>query len=125
MAQLITDEYTDTDKLTDSFLFCKYYCCENINNSEVRCDVGSDSGNLWKIVRRGPRVFSKTDLIRKGYPSPSQESYLVIQLERVTDPEFEVVRWNFKHLKNYSSGRASAFSFTASLAELMKNKVRE
>ncbi|MFT7030220.1 MAG: putative component of viral defense system (DUF524 family) [Marinoscillum sp.] len=84
-----------------------------------------DSAELWKIVSRGPRVFSKTDLIRKDYPSPSQESYLVIQLERVTNPEFEEVRWNFKNFKNYSRGRASAFPFTASLAELMKNKVRE
>jgi predicted component of viral defense system (DUF524 family) len=84
-----------------------------------------DSAELWKIVSRGPRVFSKTDLIRKDYPSPSQESYLVIQLELVTDSEFEVVRWNFKHLKNYSSGRASAFPFTASLAELMKHKIKE
>ncbi|MFT7234038.1 MAG: hypothetical protein ACI8TA_003267 [Cyclobacteriaceae bacterium] len=125
MAQLITDEYTDTDKLTDSFLLHQFYWNENTNIPTLECFGDSDSGKLWKIVSRGPRVFSKTDLIRKDYPSPSQESYLVIQLELVTDSEFEVVRWNFKHLKNYSSGRASAFPFTASLAELMKHKIKE
>ena len=84
----------------------------------------TDSGNLWKIVSRGPKVFSKDDLIRKGYPSPSQDYYLVIQIEPVTDSEFENVSWNYKELSNYSTGRVSAFPFTTSLSELMKNKVR-
>lgn len=84
----------------------------------------TDSGDLWKIVSRGPKVFSKDDLIRKGYPSPSQDNYLVIQIEPVADSEFENVSWNFRNLKNYSTGRASAFPFTTSLTELMKNKIR-
>lgn len=84
----------------------------------------TDSGNLWKIVSRGPKVFSKDDLIRKGYPAPSQENYLVIQIEPVTDNEFENASWDFRKLSNYSTGRASAFPFTSSLTELMKNKIR-
>jgi predicted component of viral defense system (DUF524 family) len=82
------------------------------------------SGRLWKIVSKGPRVFSQTDLIRKGYPSPSQDNYLVIQIEPVTDREFENVSWNFRKLDNYKSGNASAFPFTASLSELMKNVLK-
>ena len=85
-------------------------------------DIGS--GDLWRIISRGPKVFSKDDLIRKGYPSPSQDNYLVIQIEPVTDKEFENVSWNFRNLINYSTGRASAFPFTTSLTELMKNKIR-
>ncbi len=84
----------------------------------------TDSCNLWKIVSRGPKVFSKDDLIRKGYSTPSQDNYLVIQIEPVTDTEFENVSWDFRKLSNYSSGRASAFPFTTSLTELMKNKIR-
>jgi len=83
----------------------------------------NDSGKLWKIISSGPRVYSKDDLIRKGYPSPSKDNYLVINVEPVTDPEFENVKWHFKNLENYSTGRASAFPFTASLSELMKVKV--
>jgi len=84
----------------------------------------TDSGDLWRIVSKGPKVYSKADLIRKGYPSPSQDNYLVIQIEPVTDSEFENVSWNFRNLENYSTGRASAFPFTTSLTELMKNKIR-
>lgn len=84
----------------------------------------TESGDLWKIVSRGPKVYSKDDLIKKGYPSPSQDNYLVIQIEPVTDSEFENVSWDFRELSNYSAGRASAFPFTTSLTELMKNKIR-
>jgi predicted component of viral defense system (DUF524 family) len=84
------------------------------------------SGDLWKIISRGPKVYSKDDMERKGYPKPKkemQDNYLVIQIEPVTDKEFENVNWNFKKLKNYSIGRASAIPFTATLTELMKHKV--
>jgi hypothetical protein len=84
----------------------------------------TDSGDLWKIVSRGPKVYSKDDIIRKGYPNPHHDNYLVIQIEPVTDPEFENVTWDFRKLSNYSSGRASASPFTTSLSELMKNKIR-
>ncbi|MBL7754242.1 MAG: DUF2357 domain-containing protein [Chitinophagaceae bacterium] len=84
----------------------------------------TDSDDLWKIVSSGPKVYSKDDLIRKGYPAPSQDNYLVIQIEPVTDSEFEDVSWDFRNLSNYMNGRASAFPFTTSLTELMKNKIR-
>lgn len=84
----------------------------------------TDSGDLWKIVSRGPKVYSKDDLIRKGYSDPSQDNYLVFEIEPVTDTEFENVNWDFKKLSNYSTNRASAFPFTTSLTELMKNKIR-
>jgi hypothetical protein len=63
-------------------------------------------------------------MITRGYSSPSQDNYLVIELEEADEPEFESVNWAFKKLDNYLAGRASAFPFTTSLAELMKNKVK-
>lgn len=83
-----------------------------------------DSSDFWKIVSRGPKVYSQDDLVQLGYPEPTQENYLVIQIEPVTDVEFKNVSWNFKKLSKYATGRASAFPFTTSLSELMKNKVR-
>ncbi|MBL0267677.1 MAG: DUF2357 domain-containing protein [Chitinophagaceae bacterium] len=82
------------------------------------------SGDLWRIISKGPKVYSKDDLLKKGYPDPSQDNYLVIQIELVADKEFQSVNWDFRRLRNYSSGRASAFPFTSSLTELMRNIVR-
>lgn len=79
-----------------------------------------DSGDIWKIVSKGLKVYSKDDLIKMDYPDPKQENYLVIEIQPVTDSEFENVRWDFRELSNYSTGRSSALPFTASLTELMK-----
>lgn len=81
------------------------------------------SGDLWKIVSKGPKIISKSDLMKSGYPDPKQDYYLVVDIEPVNDPEFENVEWDFKKLSGYSGGRASAIPFTASLSELMRNKV--
>lgn len=81
------------------------------------------SGSLWRIVSSGPKLISKNDLHRKGYPSPSQDYYLIIKIEPVNDVEFENVQWDFRRLSQYETGRASAIPFTASLTELMKNKI--
>lgn len=81
----------------------------------------SESGNLWKIVSRGPKVFSRDDLIKKDYPIPSQDNYLVIELDHITDTEFSDVKWKFRNLSKYTTGRASAYPFTTNLTELMNN----
>lgn len=84
----------------------------------------SVSGEFWKIVSKGPKVYSKENLISLEYPSPSQDNYLLIQIEPVTDIEFKNVKWDFKKLKNYNSGFASAYPYTASLSDLMKHKLK-
>ena len=83
------------------------------------------SGELWKIKSKGPKVWSRETMIEKGYPNPNpQDYYLIIEIEPITDPEFKGIQWDFKRLKNYKSGNASAFPFTTSLSELMKHKIK-
>ncbi|MEX2514187.1 MAG: DUF2357 domain-containing protein [Cyclobacteriaceae bacterium] len=85
------------------------------------------SGDFWRIVGKGPKIYSKEDMKRKKYPKSVTEMhdyYLVLEIEPVTDPEFENAKWDFRKLTNALSGRASAFPFTASLTELMRNKIK-
>lgn len=77
------------------------------------------SSELWKIVSKGPRVYSKENLIKKGYDSPSQDYYLVIDLERIKDSDFINTNWLFKQLSNYKEGHATAKPYTSTLTELM------
>ncbi len=77
------------------------------------------SSELWEIVSKGPKVYSKENLIKKGYDSPSQDYYLVIDLERINETDFIDSNWNFKQLQNYNSGHASAKPYTCTLTELM------
>lgn len=97
---------------------------ETVNSKYLLLHTKNDksSGDLWRIKSKGPKVLSQKDLSKKSYPSPSQDYYLVIEIEPINDPEFKDVNWEFKKLANYSSGRASAVPFTASITELMKVK---
>ena len=80
------------------------------------------TGDLWKILSKGPKVYSKENIIKKGYVKPKQDYYLVIELEKVNLSEFGNNLWDFRKLKNYNSGNASAKPFTATLTELMNVK---
>ena len=82
----------------------------------------TNSGDLWKIVSKGPRVFSEEDMIKKDYPSP-KGSYLIVQIEKVTDSAFKDVQWDFRKLIGFTTGRGSGLPFTTSLSELMRVKV--
>lgn len=82
------------------------------------------SNELWKIKSKGPKVYSKQNLMDKGYLNPSSNHYLVIEIEKVELNNFGDQTWNFKNLKNYKKGRASSLPFTCSLTELMQNAVQ-
>ena len=97
---------------------------ETVSSSYLLLHTHGDksSGDIWKITSKGPKVYSKENLIRKGYPSPTQDYYLVIDIEQVDKTEFNNCVWEFKSLKNYNSGHASAKPFTATLTELINTK---
>jgi len=101
--------------LTKESLSSKYLLLHTSNDKS--------SVELWKIIGKGFRVTRKETLKRLDYPSPSQRNYLIVKIEKVNDPEFKNVAWDFRNLSNFSIGRASALPFTTSLTELMKNKI--
>ncbi len=90
----------------------------------LRTENSTTTGNLFKIIEIGPRVFSKIKLLKIGYPSePSQDFYLVYKIEKIKDSEFSNIKWDVSKLSGYKSGRESANPFAVSLSDLMKVKV--
>ena len=87
----------------------------------------NSSSDIWKITSKGPKVYSRLNLEKKGYPKAKEQKdyekhYLVIDIEQVDKTEFNNSKWEFKNLKNYNSGHASAKPFTATLTELINTK---
>lgn len=82
-----------------------------------------ETADIWRITGIGPRVFSKEEMLEKGYPDPSQEFYLVYKLERVDSAAFANAVWDIRKLEKYKQGRGSALPFAVSLTELMRVKV--
>lgn len=86
------------------------------------------SGDLWHITSKGPKVYSRQNLEKKGYPKTSnpkklENYYLVFEIEKVDEDAFRGVGWDFRKLKNYRSHRQSGEPFAVSLTELMRTKI--
>lgn len=118
----------------------------NIGSLELNSDVvnaeylllrrkgESCASDLYQIKSKGPKVFSSSHLDTLNYP-PSKnpkEYYLAIEIEKVSDIEFENVSWDFKELEAYkkvletttNQYSRAGLPFTVSLTELMKVKVK-
>lgn len=78
------------------------------------------TGNLFKIVESGPRIFSKEALINQGYPgTPAHNFYLVYRVTPVLEKELTGRSWDISRLDGYKSGHGTAFPFVVTLSELM------
>jgi len=79
---------------------------------------------IFKLNKRGPRIFSKANMIAKSYTNPSQDFYLVYDIEDTIEKEFEVMKWDITKLEAYAGGRGSALPFAVSFSEVMKALVK-
>jgi len=77
------------------------------------------TGDIWHVVNNGPRIYSRTELLHSGYPTPSGENYLVYDIRKCTDEEFENAKWDLRKLASYSTGHRSAMPIAVSLVDLM------
>jgi hypothetical protein len=90
--------------------------------------------DLFKIISKGPKVFSKEYLEKISYPlsSDTKPYYLSIDIEKVEDNEFKDVSFNFKELERYIEIQNTekniytkvGLPFTVTLTELMNKKVK-
>lgn len=78
------------------------------------------TGDIWEIIRKGPRIFSREKLISLGYPNPSSDFYLVYEVNKITDDRFGDTEWDIRKLQKYKSGRASLIPFAVTLSNLMQ-----
>lgn len=81
---------------------------------------GTKTGKLYKLSDKGPRIFSKKDLIDKEYINPSKEFYLVYDIVGEAEEEFRNYQWDITQLAGYTHYRGSGLPFAVSLADLMK-----
>jgi hypothetical protein len=77
------------------------------------------TGDIWEIIEKGPRVFSKQKLIELHYPEPHHENYLVYRIQKIDPVQFSYTNWDVRDLIAFKPGRSSSLPFAVSLAELM------
>ena len=72
----------------------------------------------------GILIYSKQNLIDKGYPStPSSDLYLMYGIKEEVSLKFNQVKFNLTKLDNFKNFRSSPIPITISLTELLDEKV--
>ncbi len=90
----------------------------------LRTHNETKTSRLISIKKKGPTVLSKKDLIDKGYPTePTQEYYLVYEIEELEFDELKEKTWDVTQLDSYVPGPQSALPFSVTLTDLVKAKV--
>jgi len=78
-----------------------------------------DWPGLWRIKKRGPRIFTAEELLRHGYPSkPDPEAiYAVFDVE--PDAFYAGWKWNYASLPGKKGAFASAEPFAVRLVDVL------
>lgn len=81
------------------------------------------ASKLFKIVSKGPKVYSKDQLISLGYDNPSQPDYLVVSIEACND--WDNLEVNYKEFEEYQKLSGSPYSksgipFVVTLDKILK-----
>lgn len=74
---------------------------------------------IFKIVKNQHKVYSQTDMFKINYPNPRNKNYIVFELERRIEPEFEEKQWDLTKLKGFNERIVQSAPFYVTLSELM------
>lgn len=88
--------------------------------------------DVFRVLSRGPKVFSKCKLEAMGYPNPGESEYLVVEIEKITTNELGESGWDYKNLGRYKQleeveknpYKLAGIPFSVTLTELMKTKTK-
>jgi len=80
---------------------------------------------IFKLKVTGARILSQNDLIRKDYPNPTGELYLVYEIEKEVSNEFQNISIDIRKLAKFENHRNSAKPFSTTLTEVLKAKSYE
>ncbi|MDA3905867.1 MAG: DUF2357 domain-containing protein [Bacteroidales bacterium] len=88
--------------------------------------------DVFRIISKGPKVFSKDKMASMRYPNPGESEYLVIEIEKLATNELGVSGWDYKNLAKYKHLEGveknpytlAGIPFTVTLTELMKTKIK-
>ncbi len=79
---------------------------------------------LWRVMKRGPRVFTGEELLREGYPSTPDPTMVYAVFDVEPDPKYAGWTWDYAKLPHKKLGFASATPFAVSLIDVLSIAVR-
>lgn len=83
------------------------------------------TNKIYQLKTSGPKILSQNNLIKKGYPNPSGELYLVYEIEKEVSKDFQNISIDIKNLSKFENHRNSATPISVTLTEILKAKTIE
>ena len=80
---------------------------------------GKALSGLWRIKKRGPRIFTAEELVRKGYPSQPDSDAIYAVFDVEPDSFYSGWNWDYSALEAKKSGYASAQPFAVNLVDIL------
>ena len=74
---------------------------------------------LWRIKKRGPRIFTAEELLRTGYPSSPDPDAIYAVFDVEPDSFYNGWKWDFAKLPGRKASFASALPFAVSLVDVL------
>ena len=84
-----------------------------------------ETSKIFKLKPKGAKFFSQNDLIKKNYPEPKGELYIVYEIEKDASEDFENIKIDLRKLSQFETNRNSAIPFSVTLSEILKSKFTE
>ena len=98
---------------------------ENVNAKYLILHGSNEliTNKIFQLKSAGPKILSQNDLIKKSYPNPTGELYLVYEIDKEVSVDFQNVAIDIRKLSKFESHRNSPKPFSVSLTEILKAKV--
>lgn len=74
---------------------------------------------LWRIKKRGPRIFTAEELLRNGYPSSPDPEVIYAVFDVEPDSFYNDWKWDYAKLPGKKAAFASAEPFAVSLVSVL------
>lgn len=87
-------------------------------------ESGLETNQLFDVINPKPIIMSKDELIKKGYPNPGRNQYLVFSVKPNNHPAFQDVVWDLSKLEEFPGGRLATRPFVTSLVKLMSTSTK-
>jgi predicted component of viral defense system (DUF524 family) len=81
------------------------------------------SSKIYQLSESGIKIYSKHDMIKKEYPNPNGELYIIFEIEKDVSNEFNNIQIDLRKIPDFKSNRNSAKPYIISLTQLLKQKI--
>lgn len=100
---------------------------ENVNAKYLILHSSDEliTNKIFQLKTSGPKILSQNNLVKKDYPNPSGELYLVYEIENDASEDFQNILIDIRNLSKFETHRNSAKPFSVTLTEILKAKIVE